>query len=331
MGGGSMPSNTTSTQKIELSPEQKQIFQLAYPKIKNWGENASNFEPYQGSTYAGPNDLQKQAQVDYLRANEGNKKFIADGTATNQWLQKAPLDINNNPYFRGAVDASLRPYQQEFTQSVLPGIKSSGVSAGGLGSSRQGIAEGLASQSYAQKTGDIVAQMGSDAYKTGLGVSLAANQIAPTYAGLQYLPAQVKEAVGGQQQAWDQQAINDKVNQFYLQQQYPLNMAAQLLGLATGQMPGGTSVATSGLGGGMSNGGKAITTAGGALSGAVGGAAVGSALAGTGAAAGGAAAAGAGGAAAGAATGAAAGSVVPVVGTIIGALIGAGAAYASTR
>lgn len=77
-------------------------------------------------------------------------------------------DVQNNPYFASAMQAAIRPVQEQFTEQVLPGIRQGAIGAGQMGGSRQGIAEGIATRGYLDTIGDITANMGSQAYGQGL-------------------------------------------------------------------------------------------------------------------------------------------------------------------
>lgn len=96
---------------------------------------------------------------------------ISTGTAGAQQGMQHLLgagDVLNNPYLQGAMDAAIRPVTEQFTEQVLPGIKSAAMGAGQMGGSRQGIAEGIASRGYMDTIADMTAQMGSQAYGQGL-------------------------------------------------------------------------------------------------------------------------------------------------------------------
>lgn len=78
------------------------------------------------------------------------------------------LDPNSNVALRSATEAAVRPFIENFQTSILPGIASDAITAGGYGGTRQGIAEGLAAKALMQQTGDITANMANSAYGQGL-------------------------------------------------------------------------------------------------------------------------------------------------------------------
>lgn len=77
-------------------------------------------------------------------------------------------DVNNNPYLTSAIQAAIRPVTENFQNSVIPALRTGGVASGALGSSRQGVAEGLAAQGLTNKVGDIASSMASTGYGQGL-------------------------------------------------------------------------------------------------------------------------------------------------------------------
>lgn len=64
------------------------------------------------------------------------------------------------------VNNALTRMSQNFNEQVMPGLRNEAVAAGQYGSSRQGIAEGLATRGLAQSMGDMSANMYNNAYNT---------------------------------------------------------------------------------------------------------------------------------------------------------------------
>jgi len=64
------------------------------------------------------------------------------------------------------VNSALTRMSQNFIAQVMPGLRNEAVAAGQYGSSRQGIAEGLATRGLAQSMGDMSANMYNNAYTT---------------------------------------------------------------------------------------------------------------------------------------------------------------------
>lgn len=292
-GGGGAPKETKSTtvSQQQLAPEQQQLLQGVIPIAQDFLKNPP--QQYEGSGIAGFNPLQQQAQQAYLAAaapGSGFGNFINQTQAGHSFLMGPALYPESNPALQAATEAAIRPITQNFTQSVLPNIRGGAVGSGTYGSSRQGIAEGLASQSYMQQVGDTSASLQNEAYKSGLDAFTKALYAAPQTAQLSLLPAQIQEAVGSQQQQLSQAQLSETIQKYINEQLIPFSAAQDVASLAFG------------IGGGSST-----TTA-------------------TGSAAGGSSspfASGLGGAAGGAALGGTIGSAIPGIGTGIGAGVGA--------
>lgn len=113
-----------------------------------------------------------------------------------QYGLNGAMDVRNNPYLQQAMQAAIRPVTDQYNDAggVMSNIRTGAQQAGQVGSSRQGIAEGLAAKAYMQKVGDITSQMGASAYDKGQD----------TYSKtLAQLPAWQKSAMGNAELAND--------------------------------------------------------------------------------------------------------------------------------
>lgn len=264
-GGGGQP--TTQVTKQELSPEQEKILGLAMPGVEKFAATVP--QRYGGSTVAGFDPLQTAGQNSAVNA-AGAQGTVAAGAAgaennllTNIW------DPSQNPNLKGAIDSAVRPIQENLTQSTLPAIRGEAVSTGNFGSSRQGIAEGLASQGASRQIGDTSAKVAEDLYGTNIDAQLKALGLAPTVQGAQVAPATTLSGVGDVKQNMAQQLLGQDVSNFNYDQLAPFLQSQELISLL-GTIPGGSTVTT----------GNAPTTnpAMSALGGAAAGASLGSAL-----------------------------------------------------
>lgn len=83
------------------------------------------------------------------------------------------------------VDAAARRLYEQYSEQVLPGIRSGAVNAGQYGSSRQGVAEGLAARGLGYAVGDMSANMYNNAFNQAQQLmGSAANNLAGL--GVQY-------------------------------------------------------------------------------------------------------------------------------------------------
>jgi|SRR5215469_8540007 len=228
----SKPSTTTQTKAPTAGP-QSNLFQNV------WGGTSGALgtaldQPIPQNTVAGPTPAQTAGAQDIINVapNLGTNApaisnltgQIASGYFSNPW---------NNPNFEGAVTAALTPSLNQLTGTVIPRIQDASLraSGGGTGPSAYGGVGGGSPQdlltenvlrdwsTQAQNTG---ASMAESAYNTGLGLI---NQIPglTTAGNTSWLaPAAALEQGGGLQQGWNQAALQNLINRYYLTGQGPL-------------------------------------------------------------------------------------------------------------
>jgi len=161
---------------------------------------------------AGFNDVQVRGQnaaLDYANGQGGN---IFNNTmgALNFGL-KAP-DVNNNPYLQKAVNSAIRPLTQNYQENVLSNIEDKAIASGQYGSSRHGVADGIAARSYMDSVGDITSNMYNNAYGQGLNTMMQSINSAPTVQNMGLFKANTLQNVGGQIQGMEQQKLDSPWN-----------------------------------------------------------------------------------------------------------------------
>jgi hypothetical protein len=159
---------------------------------------------------------------------------------------------------------------QTFKEQVLPGIRGEAINAGQFGGSRQGVAEGLATQGLMESmlgagmgmyntaldrqmeaigmgtgvAGDAVSRMLEasqgigDLYGGSTDTMLKALGLSPQTMSMGLTPAQIYGQVGGAQTAQEQAAINEAMQRYFYNQQAPWsalnNYTSILAGIPTG-------------------------------------------------------------------------------------------------
>lgn len=210
-GGEETTQQTTQTNKTMLSDEAQSQMDLANPLIKDFLKN-----PPQKADVVGFDPLQQQAQ-------QGLVQMAGPGGALPQYasnqLEASNFLLNDargpNPYLDAAIEAATRGVSNNFTRNVLPNIRSGAGVVGAQGSSRQGVAEGIASGDYLSQVGDISSSMSFEGYERGLTAAERALALAPQTAQQQTLPNQILDLVGATRrgQETEQQDV-DFVNQY---------------------------------------------------------------------------------------------------------------------
>lgn len=197
-GGGGAPANSSTTVQ-NYSPEEVQRrnkVQDAAGQI--YEATKGQFSQYPGAKVIAPSnstltaESMLQSLVPVGQSMAGN---LSDAT---KFGLTGAVDVQNNPYFRSAVDASIRPMVQQFTDSggVLSQLRDGATAAGQYGGSRQGIAEGIATGRLAQAVGDTVGKMGSEAYGKGLDTMSNTIKAAPASMLAMSMPTQWQSSLG---------------------------------------------------------------------------------------------------------------------------------------
>lgn len=227
-----------------------------------WGDTSSALgtalsQPVPQHSVAGPTNAQQtgaswmESVAPMLGANApGISNLtgqIAGGYFSNPW---------NNPNFQGAVSAALAPSLNTLTSTVLPQIQDASLRASGAGtgpSAYGGTGGGSPGDmltenvlrdwsTQAQNTG---AGMANSAYNTGLGLI---NQI-PGLTGASntswLAPSMAMEQGGALQQGWNQGALQDIINRYFMTGQGPLGFLGSAAGIgAQGQFGNKNQVTT---------------------------------------------------------------------------------------
>ncbi len=247
MGGSAQPASTTQTTKTELSPEQKQIFDLAMPYAKQYAETPT--QQYAGTGIAGFTNPELAAQQKLLNQSSGAGGALAGQAATAQGVMLDPtkmLDVGNNEYVKGMMAANADVVRRNLMESALPQVVTGATQAGGMysgGSSREGIAQGQAIGRAATALADANAGTLMDAYKSGLSTMTNAVQNNAGVQAQQLFEPSVMSAVGEQQRSMEQAQLDEQIRKFYTGQSLPFLKAQELMSFLNG-MPGATTTST---------------------------------------------------------------------------------------
>lgn len=237
-GGGDEPSSSQTTSSapwVEVQPYLKDLFkkgQSAQQKM------ASSVMPEKLS--AGFTPAQLQAQQAQLDLSEILGPQMANSmTALNQGFNA--MNLENNPYFAGAVQAAINPMVRNFERQTMPQISLRSLANSGYGSSRQGIAEGIAMSDLNQQIGDVSSSMANDAYQKGQDTMVRSLALAPTTYQSMLLPSAIQENVGSQQQAMEQQFLNDALTKWNFERSKEMDSLMQYAQLLQGNFGGTTT------------------------------------------------------------------------------------------
>lgn len=243
--GGTSTTSGTGTTTAQLSPEQQQALGLAMPWMQQFGTTglSSSAVPQ----VAGFTPSQMQGQTMALNAAGGQAPIVESAGQGSQFLTSgAALSPSSNPALQESINAAVLPIQQNLTESTLPAIREAATGVGQIGSSREGIAEGLATRGAEQAEGAVSADLANKNYQAGLSAMVNALTSAPTVAGAQTMPASTTSAVGDVQQQQQQKELDYQAAVNAFNQMSP-EVVASLLGSFASGIPGG-GVTTTGTG-----------------------------------------------------------------------------------
>lgn len=237
MGPGSGES-TKTTQNI-LSPQQEEILGLAMPGIRSFAATVP--QRYSGSAVAGFDPSQVAGQDAALAAAPTQAGIAGNAANANQFFTGGDIwNPASNPHLQGAIDASTRPIVQNYQETVLPGIRNDAVASGNFGSSRQGVAEGIAARGMSNAVGDTASRVVQGQYGTNIEAQLKAMGLAPSVQQAQTVPATTTSGVGDVRQALAQRMLGENVGNFNYDQLAPFLQAQELTSLLSGIPGGGT-------------------------------------------------------------------------------------------
>lgn len=239
---GGTPAPQTQTTKYELSPEQRQLMDLAMPGITQFAANVP--KRYQGSTIAGFDPQQVGGQEGALQSSGVQTDLARSGAgASNAWLSPDALDVGNNPAVQGMMDRNARAVNTQLLETSLPQIRDGAERSGNFGSSRQGVAEGVAMGKASSALADANAKTLSDAYNTNVESQLKALGLLPQTTQTQVAGDLTQSAVGDARQGMAQRLLDEQVGNFNYDQLAPFLQSKEIMSLLSG-LPGGSTTST---------------------------------------------------------------------------------------
>ena len=229
----------TSTTTVKLTPEQQGLVSQAYPTIKNFTPPTLPEQPDQ--LIAPFNQTQLQAQDMAVAGAPVQQATMAGANQANQHLTNTNiLSADSNPALASYMTAANRPVIDAYLQDVMPAIDSGAADVGQFGSSRRGVAQGIAAKGLTQAVGDTNAKIASAGYGQGLNAMLQAMGLSGSVASGMNIPAATVGAVGDVRQQQQQAAMDATQGAKWTNQMMPWNLAMDQIG-AAGAIPGGST------------------------------------------------------------------------------------------
>lgn len=238
--------STTETRPFsEQIPFLRRLFQEAETRL---GAKGPRFFP--GQMTAGFAPETEAAQGALVGAAQGPLADLTRNIAssTDFVLGGDVLDPASNPYLTDTINAAIRPVEEALTERIIPGIRSSAVATGNLGTTRQGVAEGRAIGDFTRTAGDISSELAFGGYQSGLDALTRTLAVAPSLQGPLTAEATALDAVGQQKRALEQSRIDDAIARFNFNENLPDDKLAQFASLISGNFGGTTTGQVEGTG-----------------------------------------------------------------------------------
>lgn len=276
-GGGGGTQQVTSY----FNPHQSAAWDRVLPGIFN--KVSQEMSPYAGQIYQDPapylsgvhsnyqskaNSMQSQANTSLAHVGDalsgssksfqtGYGRLFGPGTAeeySRNFLLNSAVNPGNNPALQSGIESAQYNLTQNYKNNVIPSI-SSGMTANNMyGSSRQGVAEGIAAQAYLDQLRNISSSLTHEGYKTGLGAmaqgfgTASGADVAAMQTGIDgrarimsatpgvlqssYIPEQIMEGVKTQELGWRQRWLDTWQQQYYNNLLYPIQAGQAIMNLA---------------------------------------------------------------------------------------------------
>lgn len=237
-GGGKQ----TSTTKTEPWAVQQPYIQKGFEQAYQLSQKP--ITQYQGAFTAGKTASDTGAEnylTDYAGTLTGQSGKNLD--ALNWATGAGNLDVGNNQYVQGQMAANTNRLYQDFNEQTVPALRSNFGKSGQIGSSRQGIAEGLAAQGVARASADSNAQILGTAYNNALDTYSSVLAQAPALMQAGTMPGSLLSQVGQSQRGFEQDKIDEAISRNDFSQNEAWNRLANYMQMVSGNW-GGTTTST---------------------------------------------------------------------------------------
>jgi len=181
------------------------------PFLQDIRNRASDLSRQPGALPFDP--LQIQGQVEAQAQASRIPSLTNAAQSANEFLLGDVLDPASNPFLQASANAAINPIFENLNRNVLPSIRGNAALTGNVGSSRQGIAEGLAAQGALGAAGDVSTNIFSQAYGQGLNALTQGLGLAPQTAQASFLPSQILQNIGNDRRNLQTELLNDPLNQ----------------------------------------------------------------------------------------------------------------------
>lgn len=238
--------NVTQTTGTELGPQGRALFDKLFPQI----QSASNpIQAWGGPTVAGftPNQTGGLNQVAGTAIGDAAGLAGAGTAAQRYFLDPARLDVTHDPNITRMADATREMTTRNLQENILPGVRGSGIQAGGMysgGASKAGLAEGKAIGDTNLGLEGTIAKLFMDAFSGAAGRQQHAVDTNATAMQNAAMPGVMQFGAGQAEQDQRQKELDAQIAQYYTPYALQQNQIQQMMALL-GMMPDSTTTSHS--------------------------------------------------------------------------------------
>lgn len=258
--GGSPKQKSESKSNTVSTPVQSGQYNNLLGQSDAWlsgGGFDQNYGGVEGFENNAAMNQYQQGAINQMGTQGGNIQNMLNTQGQEALGQALGSYDPNNTGLSDAITAANSTLTRDFNQSTMPAIQAAAVNAGQGGSTRQGIAQGIASQGLADSMSRNASTLAfQDQQAFNQNKSQALSNLSNISQGLLSGAAGQYDA-GSLQQSQEQQQINADINKWAYENNVDLNTLLAYKQLITGDM-GGTNVSntkSTGSGGGGGGGG----------------------------------------------------------------------------
>ena len=253
-----MTSKNTTTQQ-QSSQQNQQSKSLIDPRVEgtyldlanriNTGLASIPQTQWSGPAVAGGNSFDNKSIFGTDQILQAIQGSFNPGTFTNIALDAASgrlMDPATNPTLKGMIDASIQPITEKLNRQIIPGLDNASIMDNAFGGDRAALTKGQAYGDWAESAGNISAGLNYDNYTRERQNQLNSAQLFQDALGAEVAIPSMYAKLGDYQRMLDQKAIDDKIMQQVLAEQFAfsgLGTATSLMNALpfVGQQSSGTS------------------------------------------------------------------------------------------
>ena len=242
-GGGQQPQQSTQVTKSSNEPPAfiQPYLQAGIQDLTSLYNNQKTApEYYPKNTVAPQSEYTKQAIAGLVDFGRDGSPYIGAGSGMlTDTLNGKYLDPTSNPQYLKAIEASHKPFIEQFTNQIMPGITSTFAGAGRDGSGLHRAMVDQAVGTLGRTISDADAKAGADYFTRARDQQIKAAGLIPQMAQTDLAKINATGEAGDITNAYDQAKINEDIARYNYDNNKQWDYIARYLGIVNGGYPGG--------------------------------------------------------------------------------------------